>query len=71
MQFHCYNFYVCGYGKLSFRSGLSGFSGSNCSPSHGNALHPASVRIGKFKFIEKARQRACEESGKLLHHDDR
>lgn len=71
MQFHCYNFYICGYGKLSFKSGLSGFSASNCSPSHANALHPASVRIGKFKFIGKAKQRVCEESGKMLHHDDR
>jgi len=53
------------------KSGLSGFSGWNCSPSHANALHPASVRIGKFKFIGKETQRACKESGKLLHHDDR
>ena len=28
-----------------------------------HALHPASVRIGKFKFIGKATERAFEESG--------
>jgi hypothetical protein len=27
------------------------------------ALHPASVRIGKFEFIGKATERAFEESG--------
>jgi len=63
MQFHCYNFLYLWIWQTVLQEWPVRFQWVELFTVTCYALHPASVRIGKFKFIGKATQRAFEGSG--------